>query len=120
MIVALSAHSFQVLQQAESKRWHASPTPYNPLLVHTTLPLLLYENQRLDTRGRPKFSASGLGRHGRRPPFELKLPKPDDDTGAQEIAAWRSGVQLPAREAPWVLPKPEAVTDNVERSHFWL
>lgn len=110
----------EVLQQAESKRWHASPTPYNPLLVHTTLPLLLYENQRLDTRGRPKFSASGLGRHGRRPPFELKLPKPDDDTGAQEIAAWRSGVQLPAREAPWVLPKPEAVTENVERSHFWL
>ena len=100
--------------------------------MHTTVPLILYENQRLDTRlktlavsgGRPKFSASGLGRQGRRAPFELKLPKRNESTGAKEIAAWRSDVQLPLREDPWILPLP-GMTDRpsmegAERSHFWL
>lgn len=96
------------------------------------MPLILYENQRLDTRlktlatsgGRPKFSSSGLGKQGRRPPFELKLPTADAETGVREIAAWRSGVQLPLRNEPWVLPKPgpgdRPAVDGVERSHFWL
>lgn len=96
------------------------------------MPLILYENQRLDARlktvavsgGRPRFSASGLGKHGARPPFELRLPQPDEVTGAREIAAWRSGVQLPLREAPWVLPNPGSndrlTFDGAERSHFWL
>jgi len=124
--------SSQILQQAESERWRASTTPYNPLLVHTTIPLILYENQRLDTRlktvavsgGRPKFSASGLGRQGRRSPFELKLPRPDEETGSKILPAWRSRVQLPLREAPWILPRPLAAEqpapEGVERSHFWL
>jgi len=122
----------QILQLAEAERWRGTTTPYNPLLVHTTIPLILYENQRLDTRfktvavsgGRPKFSASGLGRQGRRAPFELKLPKADDETGAKSLPAWRSGVQLPLREAPWVLPRPatpaEPALEGVERSFFWL
>ncbi|TFK43397.1 hypothetical protein BDQ12DRAFT_695591 [Crucibulum laeve] len=121
----------EVLQQAEAERWRGT-TMYNPLLVHTTIPLVLYENQRLDARlktiavsgGRPKFSASGLGRHGRRPPFELRLPRIDDETGLQEVPAWRSAVQLPLRESPWNLPKPGAndrhPQEGVERSHFWL
>lgn len=106
--------------------------PYDPLAVHTTVPLILYENQRLDSRlktlavsgGRPKFSASGLGRHGRRAPFELKLPKLDEETGAQEVPAWRSDVQLPFRDNPWKLPKPgpqdRPGMEGAERSHFWL
>lgn len=122
----------QVLQQSEGTYWRHASTPYNPLLVHTTMPLILYENQRLDTRlktvavsgGRPKFSTSGLGRNGRRAPFELKLPMPEIDTGAQNTPAWRSGVQLPARESPWVLPKPSPterlLNDTGEKSHFWL
>ncbi|RDB22638.1 hypothetical protein Hypma_010333 [Hypsizygus marmoreus] len=121
----------EVLQQAEAERWRGSTIPYNPLAVHTTVPLILYENQRLDTRlktvavsgGRPKFSAAGLGRHGRRPPFELKLPTIDMDTGVREVAAWRSDVQLPLRVTPWVLPKPEPqdrMHDGAERSYFWL
>ncbi|KAF8914050.1 hypothetical protein CPB84DRAFT_1758250 [Gymnopilus junonius] len=122
----------EILQQAEAGRWRGVTTPYNPLLVHTTLPLILYENQCLDTRlktvaisgGRPKFSASGLGRHGRRSPFELKLPQPDEETGAKFLPAWRSGVQLPFRKAPWTLPRPATVdqpaAEGVERSHFWL
>ncbi|KAF9569350.1 hypothetical protein CPC08DRAFT_784021 [Agrocybe pediades] len=122
----------EILQQAESERWRGTATPYNPLLVHTTLPLILYENQRLDTRlktvavsgGRPKFSASGLGRKGRRSPFELKLPMPDEETGSRLLPTWRSGVQLPLRQAPWILPRPataeQPALEGVERSHFWL
>jgi hypothetical protein len=122
----------QVLQQAEAERWRDTGVPYNPLSVHTTVPLILYENQRLDTRlktiavsgGRPKFSASGLGKHGRRAPFELKLPVPGGETGVREVAAWRSDVQLPLRDTPWVLPNPNPddrhAFDGAERSHFWL
>ena len=102
--------------------------PYNPLSVHTTVPLVLYENQRLDTRlktlavsgGRPRFSASGLGRRGRRAPFELRLPTPEQSTGKKEIGAWRSDVQLPLREDPWTLPRPGSSREGSERSHFWL
>lgn len=122
----------QVLQQAEAERWRGTTTPYNPLLVHMTLPIILYEYQRLDMRlktvatsgGRPKFSASGLGKRGRRSPFELRLPRPDEDTGARLIPGSRSGVQLPLRDAPWDIPRPVDVDrptpDNTERSHFWL
>ncbi|KAF9534176.1 hypothetical protein CPB83DRAFT_756370, partial [Crepidotus variabilis] len=122
----------EILQQAEVERWRGTTTPYNPLLVHTTIPLILYENQRLDIRlktvavsgGRPKFSAAGLGRQGRRAPFELRLPRPDEETGSKTLPAWRSGVQLPLREAPWDLPRPatpsQSAQEGVERSHFWL
>lgn len=99
--------------------------------MHTTVPLLLHEHQRLDTRlktlavsgGRPKFSASGLGRSGRRPPFELRLPKADEATGLREVPAWRSDVQLPLRDDPWHFPKPSPHghgMEGAERSHFWL
>ena len=106
--------------------------PYDPLAVHMTVPLILYENQRLDARfktlavsgGRPKFSASGLGKQGRRAPFELKLPKADEETRAKQIPAWRSDVQLPLRDDPWTLPKSgpqnRQSMEGVERSHFWL
>lgn len=73
--------------------------------------------------GRAKFSASGLGKPGRRPHFELKLPKPDEETGAKSVSAWRSDVQLPLKESPWVLPKSgdhNAPVEGAERSHFWL
>ncbi|KAG2146703.1 FYVE-domain-containing protein, partial [Suillus clintonianus] len=121
----------EVLQKSEAERWRRTTAPYNPLAVHTTIPLILYENQRLDTRlktlavsgGKPKFSPSGLGRPGRRAPFELKLPSPNDG-GAKLVAAWRSGVQLPLTEDPWTLPETSSrdrpAMDGTERSHFWL
>lgn len=120
------------MQNAEAERWRGTTTPYNLFLVHTAIPLIVYENQRLDARlkmvavsgGRSKFSASGLGRPGRRSPFELKLPSLDDETGAKLIPACRSGVQLPLREASWILPRPTTLNhpapEGVERSHFWL
>ncbi|CAK5275708.1 unnamed protein product [Mycena citricolor] len=122
----------EVLQRVEAERWRDTPVTYNPLAVHTTIPLVLYENQRLDSRlktlavsgGRPKFSASGLGRQGRRAPFQLKLPIADEETGIREIAAWRSDVQLPLLSDPWHLPKPgpadRHAAETTERSHFWL
>ena len=100
--------------------------------MHTTVPLILYENQRLDTRlktlamsgGRPKFSGSGLGKQGRRAPFELRLLKRQESNGATEVAAWRSDVQLPLRNDPWNLPLPNSKDrpslEGAERSHFWL
>lgn len=121
------------MQKAEAERWRLTTVPYNPLPVHIAVPLILYENQRLDTRlktlavnsGKAKFSASGLGRSGRRAPFELKLPRPDEETGKKEVPAWRSDVQLPLLEDPWVLPTPGAkdgpsAREGAERSHFWL
>ncbi|TFK55807.1 hypothetical protein OE88DRAFT_1622234 [Heliocybe sulcata] len=120
----------EVLQKAEAEQWRGTTVPYDPLAVHTTVPLVLYENQRLDARlktlavsgGRPRFSASGLGRQGRRAPFELKLPK-SDDAGKREVPAWRSDVHLPFLHDPFVLPPPtkeDASIQGAERSHFWL
>ncbi|TRM67932.1 hypothetical protein BD626DRAFT_394536 [Schizophyllum amplum] len=120
----------EVLEKAEAERWESTSTPYDPLAVHTTVPVLLYEHQRLDARlktlatnGRPKFSASGLGRNGRPAPFVLRLPKPDAQ-GTQTVPAWRSDVQLPLRDEPWKLPRPgqaeRPALEGAERSHFWL
>jgi hypothetical protein len=120
----------EVLQKAEALKWRRTTVQYDPLAVHTTIPLILFENQRLDTRlktiavqgGKPVFSASGLGKQGRRAPSELRLPKPDDETGARLLPAWRSDVQLPLREDPWTLPlsKARPPLEGAERSHFWL
>ncbi|KAH9943326.1 uncharacterized protein BXZ73DRAFT_87675 [Epithele typhae] len=116
-----------LLQRIESEKWRDSTVPYNPIGVHTSVPLVLYENQRLDVRlktlavsgGRPKFSASGLGRRGRQAPFELVLPAPTETSG-KKIGAWRSDVQLPLREDAFTLPKPGSSREGSERSHFWL
>lgn len=137
----------QVLQQAEAETWRKanSTVPYNPLAVHSTIPVILYEQQRLDSRiktlavngGRPKFSAYHLGREGRRAPFELVLwggeasspSTPSTSSGEiakrQFVPAWRTTVQLPSLEESFVLPKPTTSSeggqrDGAERSHFWM
>lgn len=75
--------------------------------------------------GKPKFSVSGLGHRGRRAPFELKLPRLDEDTGKRFAPAWRSDVQLPFIEEPFELPthitgRDKPPREGAERSHFWL
>ncbi|KAI9513191.1 hypothetical protein F5148DRAFT_279685 [Russula earlei] len=120
----------EVLSRYEAEQWRHSSIAYNPLAVHTSVPLILYENQRLDTRlktlavsgGRPRFSSSGLGKGGRRSPFELKLFQPEEATGKKLVPAWRSAMLLPLREEPFKLPNLGAnnVHSGVERSHFWL
>lgn len=125
----LTIPSSKVLQKAEAEKWLNSSVKYNPLAVHTAVPLIIHEHQRLDSRfktlavsgGRPKFSASGLGRKGRRSPFELRMP-PNDSGNAIDVPAWRTDVQLPFIESPFVLPKPRTSPsrEGAERSHFWL
>lgn len=131
----------QVLQQAEMQAWQTlgSTTPYNPLAAHSTVPLIIYEHQRLDTRlktlavnsGRPRFSAYHLGRPGRPAPFELLLWGGENiqasrsESSGGRIAAWRSNVQLPFLDDAFALPLPNASTepssrDGAERSHFWM
>ncbi|KAI6034236.1 hypothetical protein PISMIDRAFT_86794, partial [Pisolithus microcarpus 441] len=122
----------EVLQRAEAERWRFTTVPYNPLAVHTTIPLILYEYQCLDTRlktlaasgGKPSFSPFGLGKHGRHPPFELKLPSPDEETGALLIPSSRSDDQRPLRAVPYTLCKPShagrVMPEAAEKSHFWL
>lgn len=107
--------------------------PYDPLAVHTTVPVILYEHQRLDVRlkmlavngGQPVFSITRLGRSDRRAPFELRLPKVDEETGKKEVPSWWSDVQLPLLEETFTLPMPTGSKDRqphegAERSHFWL
>lgn len=131
--VLLSHALLQVLQKAEVERWRATTVSYNPLCVHTTVPLVVYENQRLDNRlktlavsgGRLKFSASGLGRHGRPAPFELKLSLANENTGAKTVALLhRMDVQLPLTSDPFMLPdasrRDTPILEGAERSHFWL
>lgn len=128
-----SSFTVKVLRRAEAERWRNTTVQYDPLAVHTTVPIILHEHQKLDVRlktlavngGRPKFSVTGLGRRGRRAPFELRLPKPDEGSGKGEVPAWRSDVQLPLVEEPFTLPKPSTEKDmpsreGAERSHFWL
>jgi hypothetical protein len=120
----------EILQKAEAVKWRRTTVQYDPLAVHTTVPLIVFENQYLDTRlktravsgGRPKFSASGLGKPGRYPAFELELPKPDEETGARTVPASRNDIQLPLRDRPWTISfsRQRPSMDGAERSHFWL
>ncbi len=130
-ITSLDMFSIQVLQKSEMEKWEGSSVRFNPLAVHTAVPLIIYEHQRLDTRlktlavsgGRPKFSASGLGRKGRRSPFELRMPPVvEGDQESVGVPAWRTDVQLPLIESPFVLPRPRngSSREGAERSHFWL
>ncbi|KAG9034060.1 hypothetical protein FRB95_013829 [Tulasnella sp. JGI-2019a] len=122
----------EVLQKAETERWQGSPAKYNPLAVHTAVPLIIHEHQHLDTRiktltisgGYPKFSASRLGRKGRRHAFEIRMP-PNDLGDVLDVPSWRTDVSLPFVEDPFVLPKPNLgkngpSRDGAERSFFWL
>lgn len=124
---------FQVLQRAEAEKWRGTTVSYDPVAVHTTVPIILFENQKLDVRlktlavtgGMPRFAASGLGRKGRHAPFELRLPKPDDETSKMLVPAWRADVQLPLVEDPFTIPKPVregegGSREGAERGHFWL
>ncbi|KAG8804699.1 hypothetical protein FRC16_003589 [Serendipita sp. 398] len=124
----------KVLQRYEMERWNSLSTRYNTLAIHTTVTLVLHENQRLDARlktiavsgGRPRFSTSGLGRRGRRSPFELRMPPGDDPAVQRDISAWRSDVHPPLLDDPFTLPVPRHSReqrprpDVGERSHFWL
>ncbi|KZS97901.1 hypothetical protein SISNIDRAFT_523239 [Sistotremastrum niveocremeum HHB9708] len=119
----------EMLAKAEAERWSDGAAAYRSLAIHTTVPLILYENQRLDGRyktlalsgGRPKFSTLGLGRKGRPGQFQLQW-KGLGDPPSRDPFTWRSDVQLPFLHHPFEIPLPDeaATRSGAERSHFWL
>ncbi|KAG6378849.1 hypothetical protein JVT61DRAFT_13129 [Boletus reticuloceps] len=103
----------EILQKTEVERWRGTTAPYNPLRVHTTF--------QGDGQSFPHLDLE----HAVVPaPFELKLPSPDEDTGAKLVASYHNDVQLPLASDPYVLPnasrRDTPILDGAERSHFWL
>ncbi|CED85476.1 FYVE finger containing protein [Phaffia rhodozyma] len=129
----------EALQQFEAERWPdmvvPRAEPYNVLAVHSSVPIVVYENQRLDARlktlamstGRPRFSSSGLGKKGRRSPWELRVPtgsfdtigKPGDWEGVVPIEELED-INLPSLERPFVMPLPGTREVEEEEGWFWL
>ncbi|PWN26434.1 FYVE-domain-containing protein [Jaminaea rosea] len=116
----------QVLESYEAERWSAlrfasaagatQQRSYNPLYLHTTVPVLIYQNERLDTRlsalatngGRPRWSGSGAGRPhkpDRRAPGTLP-PGPLSSSLARHTPMRREDVDLPRRSQPYKLRLP--------------
>ncbi|UZJ52410.1 hypothetical protein CBS101457_001730 [Exobasidium rhododendri] len=84
---------------------------YNPLALHTTIPVVLHENQRLDTRlstlalrgGRPRWSGTQAGRpdkSDRRAPGTMP-PGPLSLSRTRNIPMRREDVLLPTRREPY-------------------
>ncbi|KAE8214914.1 hypothetical protein CF327_g1742 [Tilletia walkeri] len=122
----------EVLEKYEADRWsalkYAEPASaaatngsstrrlrdigaYNPLALHTTVPVIIHENQRLDTRlstlaihgGKPRWSSSGSARKNapdRRAPASL-APGPLSRSKTRHLAVVKEDVLLPLRDQPY-------------------
>ncbi|PWN18880.1 hypothetical protein BCV69DRAFT_251674 [Microstroma glucosiphilum] len=129
----------QVLEAYEVQRLPllnepSTPRPtYNPLLLHVTVPVIVHQNERLDTRvstlavrgGRPRWSGTNAGRPGkadRRAPGTMPAG-PLSSSKTREIPMRREDVQLPTRREPYKLRLPHRRTlarPAAVPSHFWL
>lgn len=134
--------SCQVLEKYETERWNSlklslssseerndngnaidgskiipGKGPYNPLALHTTVPILLYENQRLDTRlgtlashgGKPRWSGTHSARRNksdRRAPSTMP-PGPLAQSRSFNTHIDRNDVGLPNRLEPYRLSLPK-------------
>lgn len=89
---------------------------YNPLCLHTTVPVVIHQNERLDTRlstlavhgGKPRWSGTGAGRPhkpDRRAPGTMP-PGPMSPYRTREIPMRREDIQLPRRKLPYKLQLP--------------
>lgn len=126
-----SVKIFDLLEAAERERWPSLIAPgveaYNTLAVHSTVPILVFENQRLDGRlstralngGRAVFSPSGLGKMGRRGKWELRVPGGSTGDKEEIVPCRKEDVRLPSRENPFHMPLPAAGTSEEERAHLW-
>ncbi|MCO5589984.1 hypothetical protein L7F22_043953 [Adiantum nelumboides] len=122
----------EILEKYESERWAAlkfagsAPSnanqtvpgqgPYNPLSIHTTVPVIVYENQRLDTRlstlairgGKPRWSGTQAGRPDkpdRRAPSTMS-PGPLSLSRTRHLPMAREDIKLPTRSQPYKLRLP--------------
>ncbi|KAK0550312.1 hypothetical protein OC846_003022 [Tilletia horrida] len=84
---------------------------YNPLALHNMVPVIIYENQRLDTRlstlaihgGRPRWSSSSAARrtaYAPRAPYSLP-PGPLSRSKTRHLAVAKDDVLLPLRDQPY-------------------
>ena len=119
----------EVLERYEAERWNASKFavaapvgsgqivpgrgPYEPLALHTTVPVILHENQRLDTRlqtlamngGKPRWSSSSAARAhkpDKRSPSSMP-PGPLAPSRTRHTPMRQEDVGLPSRSAPYKL-----------------
>ncbi|GAC93095.1 hypothetical protein PHSY_000656 [Pseudozyma hubeiensis SY62] len=119
----------EILERYEAERWNASkfaPTalsraggiipgrgPYEPLALHTTVPIILHENQRLDTRlqtlamngAKPRWSSSSAARAhkpDRRSPSSMP-PGPLAPSRTRHTPMRQDDVGLPTRSVPYKL-----------------
>ncbi|CDU26081.1 uncharacterized protein SPSC_06248 [Sporisorium scitamineum] len=119
----------EVLERYEAERWNASKStstnpsqpgqiipgrgPYEPLALHTTVPVILHENQRLDTRlqtlamngGKPRWSSSSAARAhkpDRRSPSSMP-PGPLAPSRTRHAPMRQDDVGLPTRSLPYKL-----------------
>ncbi|SPO27125.1 uncharacterized protein UTRI_10586_B [Ustilago trichophora] len=119
----------EVLERYEAERWNASkftsaaPSrpgqivpgrgPYEPLALHTTVPIILHENQRLDTRlqtlamngAKPRWSSSSAARAhkpDRRSPSSMP-PGPLAPSRTRHAPMRQDDVGLPSRSVPYKL-----------------
>lgn len=133
----VAAASFEVyicdvLEKYESDRWTAlkyassansSSLPkssngfYNPLFLHSTVPVIIHQNERLDTRistlavhgGRPRWSGTHSGRPtkpDRRAPGTLAPGFLSNSSRSRPLPIRREDVQLPTRKEPYKLRLP--------------
>lgn len=90
--------------------------PYNPLALHSIVPIILHENQRLDTRmstlairaGKPRWSGTQAGRpdkQDRRAPATMP-PGPLSVSRTRNMPMSRGDIHLPTRQQPYKLRLP--------------
>lgn len=131
-------HICEVLERYEAERWPAHNqasssntatlhNAYEPLALHTTVPVVLHENQRLDTRlqtlamhgGKPRWSSSGAARQDksdRRSPSSMP-PGPLAPSQTRHTSMRRQDVQLPTRTMPYKLRLSVRQRSSAARPH---
>jgi hypothetical protein len=108
---ALGSNSRQRVESGRQQSMVPGQGPYNPLALHTTVPVVLHENQRLDTRlstlairgGKPRWSGTQAGRpdkSDRRAPGTMP-PGPLSLSRTRNIPMRRDDVKLPTRREPY-------------------
>lgn len=108
---ALQLSSQAASESASTSQSLSTTSPYNPLALHMTIPVILYENQRLDTRlstlalrgGKPRWSGTQAGRPDktdRRAPSTMP-PGPLSLSRSRNVPMRREDVKLPTRDEPY-------------------
>lgn len=98
-------------------------TPYNPLTLHSTIPVVLHENQRLARPSlkkisslstlaqSPRWSSKALSRNDNRTAFSFHslLGTAKEDTGGRPVFRSEVGLPIVGKEGELVLPEAREV-----------